>query len=188
MRLPGGQTSTYQVAGGAGDHAGRKSRQYRPLHGGIVAKKREPLFDAEHFFDGHKADPDYALSCLRTAYEAGAKWLVLSTPMAAACRKKFYRIVSEVKAKLPGAAWACHAITIPNKAVAVSCGGPRRGTPDSGHLERAGRTLRTPISVPAAKSDAEGAFASQFETGLKKGNLAQLTHVSRLLDEISIVP
>src|SRR5499427_2555122 len=38
----------------------------------IIARKREPLFDAEHFFDGYKADPDYALSCIRTAHEAGA--------------------------------------------------------------------------------------------------------------------
>ena len=30
----------------------------------IAAKKREPLFDAEHFFDGYKADPDYALACI----------------------------------------------------------------------------------------------------------------------------
>src|SRR5882757_8604255 len=33
----------------------------------IVARKREPLFDAEHFFDGYKSDPDYALSCVRAA-------------------------------------------------------------------------------------------------------------------------
>ena len=30
----------------------------------IAAKKREPLFDAEHFFDGYKANPDYALACI----------------------------------------------------------------------------------------------------------------------------
>ena len=43
----------------------------------LSAKKREPLFDAEHFFDGYKANPDYALACIKAAHEAGARWLVL---------------------------------------------------------------------------------------------------------------
>jgi 2-isopropylmalate synthase len=42
-----------------------------------VAAGREALFDAEHFFDGYKANPDYALSCLRAAHDAGARWIVL---------------------------------------------------------------------------------------------------------------
>src|SRR6185437_7580018 len=37
----------------------------------------EALFDAEHFFDGYKASPSYALRCLETALEAGARWIVL---------------------------------------------------------------------------------------------------------------
>ena len=37
----------------------------------------EVFFDAEHFFDGYKADPDYSLQCLRTAAEAGADVLIL---------------------------------------------------------------------------------------------------------------
>jgi len=43
----------------------------------VAAKKKEPLFDAEHFFDGYKANPDYALSCIRAAHEAGARWVVI---------------------------------------------------------------------------------------------------------------
>ena len=38
---------------------------------------REALFDAEHFFDGWKANRGYALECLMTALEAGARWVVL---------------------------------------------------------------------------------------------------------------
>jgi len=41
------------------------------------AQGREALFDAEHFFDGYRADPDYALSCLDAAAQGGARWLVL---------------------------------------------------------------------------------------------------------------
>jgi 2-isopropylmalate synthase len=46
---------------------------------------REALFDAEHFFDGYKANPAYALACLRAAHDAGARWVVCATPMAAPC-------------------------------------------------------------------------------------------------------
>ena len=37
----------------------------------------EAVFDAEHFFDGYKANPAYALDCLRAAHGAGARWVVL---------------------------------------------------------------------------------------------------------------
>ncbi len=42
-------------------------------------KKRvdEVIFDAEHFFDGFRANPEYALECLKAAEEGGADWLVL---------------------------------------------------------------------------------------------------------------
>jgi len=38
---------------------------------------REVIFDAEHFFDGFRSAPDYALACVRAAAEAGADWIVL---------------------------------------------------------------------------------------------------------------
>jgi 2-isopropylmalate synthase len=41
------------------------------------AQGREVVYDAEHFFDGYKADPDYALSTLRAAADSGADVLVL---------------------------------------------------------------------------------------------------------------
>ena len=43
----------------------------------LVAQGREALFDAEHFFDGYRANPGYALSCLKAARDAGARWIVL---------------------------------------------------------------------------------------------------------------
>jgi 2-isopropylmalate synthase len=43
----------------------------------LKANGREVIFDAEHFFDGYKMDPEYALECLRTAERAGADWIVL---------------------------------------------------------------------------------------------------------------
>jgi 2-isopropylmalate synthase len=75
----------------------------------IAAKKREPLFDAEHFFDGYKENPDYALSCLRAAHDAGAKWLVLCDTNGGTMPEDVYRIVSAVRAALPDASLGIHA-------------------------------------------------------------------------------
>ena len=38
---------------------------------------REGIYDAEHFFDGYKANPAYAMACLEAALEGGARWVVL---------------------------------------------------------------------------------------------------------------
>jgi 2-isopropylmalate synthase len=43
----------------------------------IMACGREAMIDCEHFFDGYKSNPAYALAVVRTAYEAGARWVVL---------------------------------------------------------------------------------------------------------------
>src|SRR5215831_11563314 len=75
----------------------------------IVAKKREALFDAEHFFDGYKANPDYALSALKAAHEAGANFLVLCDTNGCTLPEDAYRIVSDVKSRLPNANRGIHA-------------------------------------------------------------------------------
>ena len=41
------------------------------------SKVEEVMFDAEHFFDGYKANPEFAMDCLRAAHKAGARWIVL---------------------------------------------------------------------------------------------------------------
>src|ERR1051326_4253163 len=64
----------------------------------LAARSREPLFDAEHFFDGYKANPDYALAALTAAFDAGARWLVLCDTNGGSLPEEVYRIVSEVKA------------------------------------------------------------------------------------------
>ena len=43
----------------------------------LVSKRKKVIFDAEHYFDGYKDDPDYAKSVVRAASEAGAEWVTL---------------------------------------------------------------------------------------------------------------
>src|SRR5450755_3788280 len=152
----------------------------------VVAKKREALFDAEHFFDGFKANPDYALACIRAAQDAGASWLVLCDTNGGTMPDDVYRIVSEVKAKLPSAALGIHAHNDTEQAVAVSLAALRGGARQiqgtlNGLGERCGNANLCSLLPNLLLKEP---YASQFETGISKDNLVQLTHVSRLLDEI----
>ena len=62
----------------------------------VVASGREALLDCEHFFDGYKANPDYALACAKAAYEAGARWVVLCDTNGGTLPEEIERIVAEV--------------------------------------------------------------------------------------------
>ena len=152
----------------------------------IAAKGREALFDAEHFFDGYKANPEYALSCLKAALDGGAQWLVLCDTNGGTMPEDAFRIVGEVKAKLPNAKLGIHAHNDTGQAVAVSLAAVRAGVRHiqgtlNGLGERCGNAnLCTLLPNLLLKEP----FASMFETGVSAANLAQLTHVSRLLDEI----
>ncbi|MBW8709484.1 MAG: citramalate synthase, partial [Alphaproteobacteria bacterium] len=93
----------------------------------ITARKREPLFDAEHFFDGYKENPAYALSCLKAAHDAGAQWLVLCDTNGGSMPEDVTRIVDAVKAALPDANLGIHAHNDTEQAVAVSLAAIRAG-------------------------------------------------------------
>jgi 2-isopropylmalate synthase len=152
----------------------------------IVARGREPLFDAEHFFDGYKHDASYALGAIRTAYEAGAKWLVLCDTNGGVMPEEAYRIVSEVKAALPDAPLGIHAHNDTEQAVAVSLAAIRAGARQvqgtlNGLGERCGNANLCSLLPNLMLKEP---YASQFETGVSFAKLKQLTHVSRLLDEI----
>jgi 2-isopropylmalate synthase len=181
-----GKTSTYQVQVALEITLAENLDNIARSMEAIIAKKREPLFDAEHFFDGYKADPDYALSCIRTAHEAGAKWIVLCDTNGGTMPEEVYRIVSDVKAKLPGAALGIHAHNDTEQAVAVSLAAVRAGARQiQGTLNGLGeRCGNANLCYQLPNLMLKEPFASQFETGLSRDNLTQLAHVSRLLDEI----
>jgi 2-isopropylmalate synthase len=181
-----GKTSAYQVEVALEISLAENLDNIARSMEAIAARKREPLFDAEHFFDGYKANPDYALSCLSAAYEAGAKWLVLCDTNGGTMPQEAYAIVNAVKEKLPGAALGIHAHNDTEQAVAVSlaaiCAGARQvqGTLN-GLGERCGNANLCSLLPNLMLKEP---FASQFETVIARENLKQITHVSRLLDEI----
>jgi 2-isopropylmalate synthase len=152
----------------------------------VAARGREPLFDAEHFFDGYRANPEYALSCIRAAFEAGARWLVLCDTNGGTMPDDVNRIVSEVKAKMPNAPLGIHAHNDTEQAVAVSLSAVRAGARQvqgtlNGLGERCGNAnLCALIPTLSLKEP----YASQFEIGISATSLAHITQTSRLLDEI----
>jgi 2-isopropylmalate synthase len=151
-----------------------------------AAARGEAMLDAEHFFDGYKSNPQYALDCVKAALDAGARWLVLCDTNGGTMPEDVYRIVSEVKAKLPQARLGIHAHNDTGQAVAVSLAAIRGGARQlqgtlNGLGERCGNAnLCTLLPNLMLKEP----FASRFETGVGSEQLARITHVSRLLDEI----
>ena len=68
-----------------------------------IESGREAMVDCEHFFDGYKTNPKYALACAREAIDAGARWAVLCDTNGGTLPDEIERIVGEVARVIPGA-------------------------------------------------------------------------------------
>lgn len=64
----------------------------------FLGKSSEIIYDAEHFFDGYKANPEYALKTIVAAAQAGAKWLVLCDTNGGSLPSEITEIVQAVQA------------------------------------------------------------------------------------------
>src|SRR5205823_8314576 len=83
-------------------------------------KGREVLLDCEHFFDGYKANPDYALACAKAAHDAGASWVVLCDTNGGTLPHEVEAIVGAVVRHVPGSHVGIHAHNDTEQAVANS--------------------------------------------------------------------
>ncbi len=153
----------------------------------LTAQNREAMLDAEHFFDGYKADPAYALQCLQTALDAGARWVVLCDTNGGTLPADVGRITGEVIAMgIPGDRLGihCHDDTgnaVANSLTAIDAGARQVQGTLNGLGERCGNAnLVTLIPTLLLKEP----YASQFTTGVSKDALADITRISRMLDDI----
>jgi 2-isopropylmalate synthase len=150
------------------------------------AKGREVLLDCEHFFDGYKAKPAFALACATAAYDEGARWVVLCDTNGGTLPHEVERIVGEVCAKIPGDHVGIHAHNDTEQAVANSFAAVRAGARQiqgtlNGLGERCGNANLVSI-IPTLKLKAE--YADTFEIGVSDAALARLARVSHALDEL----
>ncbi len=93
----------------------------------LRSQGREVFFDAEHFFDGYRANPQFALAVLGAAHDAGAARVVLCDTNGGTLTHDVERVVAEVAGALPGAVLGCHFHNDGGVAVANSLAAVRAG-------------------------------------------------------------
>jgi 2-isopropylmalate synthase len=150
------------------------------------AKGREVLLDCEHFFDGYKANPTYAMACAKAACQEGARWVVLCDTNGGTLPHEVEAIVGAVVKEIPGDRVGIHAHNDTDQAVANSLAAVRAGARQiqgtlNGLGERCGNANLVSI-IATLKLKPE--FAQSFDIAISEEKLKGLAHVSRSLDEI----
>ena len=149
--------------------------------GEIVRRGKEALFDAEHFFDGYKANPAYALKALEAAYEAGARWVVLCDTNGGTLPDEIHNIVSTIVRHIPGDRLGIHTHNDTENAVANSLAAIEAGCRQvqgtiNGLGERCGNANLVSL-LPTLM------LKKGFETGVALENLPKLRELSLMLEE-----
>ena len=182
-----GKTHDYHVTTALGITLEENLENIRASVAHMVAQGREALFDAEHFFDGYKANRDYALECCRAAFEAGARWIVLCDTNGGTLPGEIGKIVRAViAAGIPGDRLGIHCHDDTGNAVAGSLAAIEAGARQiqgtlNGLGERCGNAnLITLIPTLLLKEP----YASTLDTGIAPESLRDITKLSRKLDDI----
>ncbi|OPA81138.1 citramalate synthase [Paenibacillus selenitireducens] len=143
----------------------------------------EVIFDAEHFFDGYKNNPEYALAVLKRAEEAGADWITMCDTNGGTLPTEVYDIVSSVHREL-NAKLSIHThndceLAVANTLAAIQAGARQVQGTINGYGERCGNANLCSI-IPTL----------QLKMGyhcIEQEQLAQLTNVARYVSEIANV-
>jgi 2-isopropylmalate synthase len=182
-----GKTHPFHVATALGCTLDENLDAIRASIAHVVAEGREALFDAEHFFDGYTADPAYALACVRSALEAGARWVVLCDTNGGTMPARIGQVTRAViAAGVPGTHLGIHTHNDTEQAVAGSLAAVEAGARQiqgtlNGLGERCGNAnLTALIPTLILKSP----YKEMFDTGIAPDALGSLTRISRKLDDI----
>ncbi|MBM5782431.1 MAG: citramalate synthase, partial [Pelagibacterales bacterium] len=148
----------------------------------IVKKKKEAMFDAEHFFDGYKANPKFALKAIKTAFESGARWIILCDTNGGTLPSEISKIVKDVTKHIPGENLGIHCHNDTGNAVANSLAAVESGVRQiqgtiNGLGERCGNANLISI-IPTL------CLKMGFDVGISEEQLKNLVHVSNFLDDL----
>jgi 2-isopropylmalate synthase len=148
----------------------------------LVSQGREVVYDAEHFFDGYKADPDYALKTLQAAMRGGASNLSLCDTNGGTLVDEFKDIVGRAVQEFGGEKVGVHCHNDSGLGVALSLAGIAAGATlvqgtANGYGERVGNANMTTILPNLVLKMGKSAHCG--------ANLAQLRELSLFFDELA---
>jgi 2-isopropylmalate synthase len=149
---------------------------------GLAATRvAEVMFDAEHFFDGYAANPDYALACLAAAASGGARWIVLCDTNGGRLPHEIAAAVERVGRLIPPERLGIHTHNDTETAVAGSLAAVRAGARQvqgtlNGLGERCGNANLVAL-MPTLM------LKLGYRTGVSESGLRRLSELSRGLDE-----
>ena len=147
---------------------------------------QETLYDAEHFFDGYKNNPSYAMETLAAAVDGGAKCLILCDTNGGTMPNEVGKMVSVVMAKFPNVRVGIHphndsGVAVANALAAIEAGASHVQGTINGFGERCGNVDLVPVIANL-----------QLKLGLTCLNgaesLAKLTEISRHVYEVGNLP
>ena len=147
---------------------------------------RRVFYDAEHFFDGFRANSEYALDTLKAAVQAGAETIILCDTNGGTLPERVEEVVALVRAKFPTAKLGIHAhndseLAVANTLAAVETGVTHVQGTFNGYGERCGNANLCSV-IPNLE-------LKMKHRCLPDGKLALLTHTSRYINEVAnLVP
>ena len=149
-------------------------------------KNKEAIFDAEHFFDGYKNNKSFAIDCVKSAYEAGARWVVLCDTNGGTLPNEIFDIISDVKQHVPGDHLGIHAHNDTDNAIANSLSAIDAGVRQvqgtiNGLGERCGNTNLISL-IPTL------VLKTKYLTNINVEKLKTLTNLSKLVDDLLNIP
>ncbi len=148
----------------------------------IVENNKEAIFDAEHFFDGFKANKNFALKVIKCAFKAGARWIVLCDTNGGTLPSEIRDIVTQVAKKISGKNLGIHCHNDSNQAVANSIAAVEAGVTQvqgtiNGIGERCGNADLVSI-IPTLT------LKMGFDVGINETQLKNLKSVSHYVDDL----
>ena len=177
-----GKSSSFQVKSALGISEDENLSMLSDSFNYLNIKKKESIYDAEHFFDGFKQNKDYSLKCLSIALNSDARWIVLCDTNGGTLPNEISEIIDEVKKVIPTEKLGIHAHNdtengVANALAAVNSGVRHVQGTINGLGERCGNTNLVSL-IPSL------VLKTNFHTNINKENLKSLTKLSNTLSEI----
>lgn len=147
----------------------------------LKSQGRRVFFDAEHFYDGYKNNPDYALKAIEAAHKAGAERIILCDTNGGCVSSEVKEITETVRKYLPDAILGIHAhndsdLAVANSIIAVQAGAVQIQGTFNGYGERCGNANLCSI-IPTLQL--------KLDYGALGNGVVNLVYVSRQISEIA---